>query len=105
MQMVAVEPMIQVKVVLLPVAAVVVRLHLAPSYLLNVMAVHMIIIIQMVVMVLTLLLCRTQTQLIVGAAQDLLVLKSIAMVVGIGKAFHVDLKAGLLKQDINLIQV
>ena len=104
MLMVAVEPMIQVKVVPLHVAAVAVRLHLAPSYLVNVMAVPMIIIIQMVVMV-HIVLCRTQTQLFVGAAQDLLALKSIAMVVGIGKAFLVDLTAGLLKQDINLIQV
>jgi hypothetical protein len=106
MQTAAVEPMIQVKVVLLPVAPVAVRLQLAPSYLLNVMAVHMIIIIQMVVMVLTLLLCRTQTQLIVetNAALALFVMNTIVMAVGIGKAIRVDPTKRLLQRDMPLIQ-
>ena len=104
MLMEAAEPMIQAKVARLHVAAVVVHLHLAPSYFVNVMAAQILLIIQMVVMV-HILLCMTQTQLVVGAAQDLLVLNSIAMVVGSGKAFHVDLKAGLLKRDILRSQV
>jgi hypothetical protein len=104
MQMVAVEPMIQAKVVPLHVAAVAVRLHMAPSYFLNVMAAQGLLIIQMVVMV-HILLWWTQTQLIVAAARDQLVLNTIAMVVGIGKAFHVELRQVLLKQDIPLTQV
>jgi hypothetical protein len=103
MQTVAAEPMIQAKVVRLPAAAVAVRLYMAPSYFLNVMPAPMIIIIQTVVMV-RIALCRTQTQLIVGAARDQLVLNSIVMAADTGKAFHADLRVVLLKQDIPLIQ-
>jgi hypothetical protein len=101
MQTVAVEPMIQAKVVRLPAAAVAVRLHMAPSYLLNVMAAPMIIIIQTAVMVRT-RLCRTQTQLIVAAVQAQLVLNSIAMVAAIGKASHADLMVVLRQPDIQI---
>lgn len=103
MQTVAAEPMIQAKVVRLHAAAVAVRQHTAPSYFLSVMAVLMITIIQMGVMV-HIVLCRTQTQLIVAAARDQLVLNFIAMVAAIGKASHADLMVVLRLPDINLIQ-
>jgi hypothetical protein len=97
--------MIQAKVVRLPAAAVAVRLHPAPSYLLNVMPAPMIIIIQMGVMV-HIVLCRTQTQLIVAvaAARDQLVLNFIAMVAANGKASHADLMVVLRPPDMPLIQ-
>ena len=101
MQMVAVEPMIQAKVVRLPAAAVAVRPERAPSYMLSVMAVPMIFIIQMGVMV-HIVLCRTNTQLIVAAAAALPVMNTIAMVAAIGKASHADLRAVLRQPDIQI---
>jgi hypothetical protein len=101
MQTVAAEPMIQAKVVRLPAGDVAVRQPMAPSYFLSVMAVPMIIIIQMGVMV-HILLCRTQTQLIVAAAAAQLVLNSIAMVAAIGKASHADLMVVLRQPDIQI---
>jgi hypothetical protein len=95
--------MIQAKVVQLLAAAVAVRLHMAPSYLLNVMPAPMIIIIQMGVMV-HIVLCRTQTQPSVAAARDQLVLNSIVMAADTGKASHADLRVVLRPPDINLIQ-
>ena len=68
---------------------------------LSVMAVPMIFIIQMGVMV-HIVLCRTNTQLIVAAAAALPVMNTIAMVAAIGKASHADLMVVLRQPDIQI---
>ena len=99
MQTVAAEPMIQVRVVRLHVAAVAVRQPMAPSYMLSVMAVPMIFIIQMGVMV-HIVLCRTNTQLIVAAAKALPVMNSMVMVAESGRVTSAASLRASMPQDM-----